>query len=215
MAGIVLSVERREAVGTGAARTTRRSGFVPGVLYGGDRGSVPIEVKATDLKKALRSGKFIAHLITLDHKGEKQPVIPKAIQYHPVTEEPVHLDLYRVDENSVIEVGVPVHAKGHEVSPGLKRGGALSIVEHVLRLRVPATRIPEEIMVDISALDIGAVVHLSAIELPPGCTPVVRNRDMTIMTLTGRGADKAPAEPAAAAPAAAAKAAPAKKGDKK
>ncbi|MBU6372072.1 MAG: 50S ribosomal protein L25/general stress protein Ctc [Alphaproteobacteria bacterium] len=211
MAGIVLSVDRREQVGTGSARARRREGLVPGVLYGGARGSVAIEVKATDLKKALRSGKFISHLITLDHKGEKQPVIPKAIQYHPVTEEPVHLDLYRVEENSIIEIGVPVHLKGQDVSPGLKRGGALTLVEHVLRLRVPAGNIPEEIVIDVSALDIGAVVHLSAIELPAGAKPAQRG-DATILTITGRNADKsAPApEPAAAAPAA-----PAKKGDKK
>ena len=212
MAGIVLSVDRRDQVGTGSARARRREGLVPGVLYGGPRGSIPIEVKATDLNKALRSGKFIAHMITLDHKGEKQPVIPKAIQYHPVTEEPVHLDLYRVEENSVIEVGVPVHVKGQEQSPGLKRGGALTIVEHVLRLRVPASNIPEEIVIDVSALDIGAVVHLSAIELPAGAKPAQR-ADSTILTLTGRGADKAP--PAAEPAAAAAPAAPAKKGDKK
>lgn len=210
MAGIVLSVDRRDTVGTGPARARRREGLVPGVLYGGSRGSVPIEVKATDLKKALRSGKFIAHLITLDHKGETQPVIPKAIQYHPVTEEPVHLDLYRVEENSIIEIGVPVHVKGQELSPGLKRGGALNIVEHVLRLRVPAGNIPEEIVIDVSALDVGSVVHLSAIELPAGAKPAQRG-DATIITITGRGVDKAaPApEPAPAA------AAPAKKGDKK
>jgi len=212
MAGIVLSVERREDVGTGAARATRREGFVPGVLYGGPRGAVPIAVKATELKKAMRSGKFVAHMITLEHKGERQPVIPKAIQYHPVTEEPVHLDLYRIEENSVIEVGVPVHITGQEASPGLKRGGALNIVEHVLRLRVLATAIPEEIVVDVSALDVGAVVHLSALQLPTGCTSAVRDRDLTVVTITGRGIDKATDPEPAAAPAAAA---PAKKGDKK
>ena len=216
MAGIVLSVERREKTGTSGARATRKSGMVPGVLYGGPRGAVPIEIKATELRKALRSGKFISHMITLDHRGEKQPVIPKAIQYHPVTEEPVHLDLYRVEENSVIEVDVPVHFKGQEVSPGLKRGGVLNIVEHTLRLKVPAGAIPEEIMIDVSALDIGAVIHISTIELPKGATAVTRGRDITVATVTGRMADRAEPAAAEAAPAAAAPAAPAKgKTDKK
>lgn len=208
MAGIVLTVDVREKTGTGAARATRKLERVPGVLYGGPRGPVAIDVSRKDLLKAIRAGKFISHMITLDHKGEQQPVIPRAIQFHPVTDEPLHVDLYRVEENSVIDVDVPVHFKGQAESPGLKRGGVLNVVEHTIRLRVKASAIPEEIVIDLAGLDVGAVIHLSAVTLPAGASPVVKDRDLTIASIGGRMAEAAEETPAAdaAAPAADAKA---------
>jgi large subunit ribosomal protein L25 len=208
VAGIVLTVERRERTGSGAARATRRLERVPGILYGGPRGPVPIDVERKALIKAVRSGKFLSHMITLQHQGEQQPVIPRAIQFHPVTDEPIHVDLYRVEENSIIGVDVVVHFKNHLESPGLKRGGVLNVVEHTIRLNVPASKIPEEIVVDLTGLDVGAVIHLSNLSLPEGATPVVRDRDLTIASIGGRmaeAAEEAPTEAAAAAPAAAAK----------
>jgi large subunit ribosomal protein L25 len=205
VAGIVLSVDVREKTGTGGARATRRRELVPGVLYGGSRGPVAIEVAKKELVKAMRAGKFISHMITLDHKGEKQPVIPRAIQFHPVTDEPLHVDLYRVEENSVIDVDVPVHFKNQIDSPGLKRGGVLNVVEHTIRLKVKAAAIPEEIVIDLTGLDVGAVIHLSAVTLPAGATAVVRDRDLTIASIGGRmaeAAEETPAADAAAAPAA-------------
>lgn len=190
MAGIVLNVEVRERVGTGGARATRGADLIPGVLYGGARGSIPIELNQKEVLTALRSGKFVSHLIEISHKGERQPVIPKAIQYHPVSDHPIHIDLYRVEENSEIDVEVPVHFKNQESSPGLKRGGVLNIVAHTLKLRVPALKIPEEISVDIGGLEIGAAIHLSAITLPAGAKVVSREKDLTIATIAGRAAEE-------------------------
>ena len=212
MAGIVLNVEKREKTGTGGARATRNVGRIPGVLYGGPRGSVPIDISATDVKMALRSGKFLSHMVELNHQGEKQPVIPRAIQFHPVTDEPIHIDLYRVEENSEIAIDVVVHFKNHEQSPGLKRGGALNIVRHTIKLKCKANAIPEEIVVDLTGRDIGDSVHISQIQIPKGARPVIADRDFTIATIAGRKAEAeaattteaAPAE-AAAAPAAAEK----------
>ena len=96
MAGIVLNVEKREKLGTGGARATRNADLVPGILYGGARGAIPIEIKAKDVEVAIRSGKFLSHLVEIDHRGERQPVIPRAVQFHPVTDKPLHVDLYRV-----------------------------------------------------------------------------------------------------------------------
>lgn len=200
MAGIVLSVEQREKVGTGGARATRKADLLPGVIYGGARGAVPIELKLAEVMKALRSGKFVSHLIEIEHRGERQPVIPRAIQYHPVTDKPIHIDLFRVEENTMITVDVPVHFKNQELSPGLKRGGALNIVEHTINLKVKANQIPEEIVVDLAGLDIGAVVHVSSITLPAGATPTDKS-DFTVATIAGRMAEAAEAAPSAAAPA--------------
>lgn len=219
MAGIVLNVEKREKVGTGGARSTRNAGRIPGVLYGGARGSVPIEISAADVKMALRSGKFLSHMVELNHQGEKQPVIPRAIQFHPVTDEPIHVDLYRVEENSEIAIDVVVHFKNHEQSPGLKRGGALNIVRHTIKLKCKANAIPEEIVIDLAGRDIGDSIHISQVELPKGARPVIRDRDFTIATIVGRKAETetvataeaAPAEAAAAAAPAAAEKKPADK----
>jgi large subunit ribosomal protein L25 len=214
MAGIVLNVEKRERTGTGAARATRKADLVPGVLYGGARGAVPIEIKASDVAQAIRSGKFLSHMIELNHQGEKQPVIPRAVQLHPVTDRPIHIDLYRVEENSEITIDVAVHFKNHEAAPGLKRGGALNIVRHAIKLKVKANAIPEEIVVDLAGKDIGDSIHISQIELPKGARPTIRNRDFTIATIVGRKTE-AEETPAAAEGEAAPAAAPAADKDKK
>ncbi len=214
MAGIVLNVEKRERTGTGGARATRGAGLIPGVLYGGPRGAVPIEVKAADVKMALRSGKFVSHMVELNHQGERQPVIPRDIQFHPVSDEPMHIDLYRVEENSVISIDVVVHFKNHEQSPGLKRGGALNVVRHTVKLKVKANAIPEELVVDLAGTDIGDSIHISQIKLPEGARPVIQGRDFTVATITGRKAE-AEAAPAAAEAAAAPAAAAAPEKDKK
>jgi large subunit ribosomal protein L25 len=200
MAGIVLNVEKRERTGTGGARSTRKAGLIPGVLYGGARGAIPIEIKAKDVEMALRSGKFLSHMVELNHQGERQPVIPRAVQFHPVTDLPIHVDLYRVEENAEIAIDVVVHFKNHAESPGIKRGGALNIVRHTVRLKVKANKIPEEIVVDLTGLDIGDSVHISSIKLPEGARPVIRDRDFTIATIVGRKAEEE-VTAAAAAPA--------------
>jgi large subunit ribosomal protein L25 len=190
MAGIVLNVEKREKTGTGGARATRNAGLIPGVLYGGPKGSIPIEINAKDVEMAIRSGKFLSHMVELNHQGEKQPVIPRAIQLHPVTDEPIHIDLYRVEENAEIAIDVVVHFKNHAESPGIKRGGALNVVRHTIKLKCKANKIPEEIVVDLTGLDIGDSVHISQIKLPEGARPVIRDRDFTICTVAGRKAEE-------------------------
>jgi large subunit ribosomal protein L25 len=187
MAGIVLNVERRERVGTGGARASRRAEKVPGVLYGGPRGAVAIDIDRKELVKAMRSGKFVSHMVTLRHQGEDQPVIPKAIQYDPVSDQPLHIDLYRVEENSVIDVDVPVHFKNQDICPGLKKGGTLNVEAHTIKLKVLAGKIPEEVVIDLATAEIGAVFHISEVALPEGARPSVRGRDFSIASITSRG----------------------------
>jgi large subunit ribosomal protein L25 len=183
MADIVLNVEVRETVGTGAARAARREGKVPGVLYGGPRGPVAIAVRQNEFRKALYSGKLLGHLVTLKHEGESQPVIAKDIQFHPVSDEPVHFDLYRVDEHQLITIAVPVHFKNEEASPGLKRGGALNIALHEVQLDVPADSIPEELVIDLTGLDIGYTLRAADLVLPKGASVSAHDRDLTVATI--------------------------------
>lgn len=221
---IVLNVDVRERTGRGGAREVRRTGRVPAVLYGGDRAPVPISIDKKTINSALKSGKFLAHTVTLEYKGERQLVFAQDIQFHPVTDEPTHLDLYRVEPGQIIRVAVPVHVTGQGVSPGIKRGGAMNIVRHEVWLYAPADAIPEHLEADVSSMDIGDALKISAIKLPEGVRPTIADRDFTIITIAGRkakddvvdakptpaadaAAPAAGAAPAAAAPAAGAKAA--------
>ncbi len=183
-----LNVEVRERTGKGGARQARRDGLVPGVLYGGDLGPVAISLKNNELMKALNSGKFRGHTVTLVHKGERQLVIPQDIQFHPVSDKAMHVDLYRVEANQVISVEVAVRFVGEDVCPGLRKGGTLNVVRFTVELDVAANAIPEFITADISALEIGDNVKISDIALPAGAAPTISDRDFTIATIAGRAA---------------------------
>ena len=190
MADIVLNVEVRAATGTGAARSARREGSVPGVLYGGPLGPVAISVRKNEFRKALYSGKLLGHLVTLKHGGESQPVIAKDIQFHPVSDEPMHFDLYRVDEHQLIKISVPVHFKNEELSPGMKAGGALNINLHEVHIEVPADSIPEELVVDLTGLEMGAVIHASDLKLPKGAKVSKHDAELTIASINVSNAAK-------------------------
>jgi large subunit ribosomal protein L25 len=187
MADIVLNVEVRERTGTGGAREARRSGLVPGILYGGDKDPVAISVRANEFRKALYTGKLLGHLVTLKYGEETQPVIAKAIDMHPVTDEPWHFDLYRVDEHQTIKIAVPVHFQNQEASPGLKRGGTLNIVLHEVTLSVHADEIPEEIIFDVTGLDIGDTIRVSDLKLP-GRAQAAQDGGTVVATIAGASA---------------------------
>ena len=184
---LVLSVEVRERTGKGGARDARRNGMVPGVLYGGGQDPVAISLKKNEVIKGLNSGKLLGHMLDLDHEGKKQSVICQDIQFHPVSDMPEHMDLYRVDAKQVISVEVSVHFVGEEKSPGLKKGGTLNVVRHEVELNVPAGQIPEFLTADVSALEIGDNVKISDINLPEGAEPTITDRDFTIATIASRG----------------------------
>lgn len=187
MADIVLNVEVRERTGTGGARATRAAGKVPGVLYGGAKDPVAIAVKSNEFRKALYTGKLLGHLVTLKYGEETQPVIAKAVDMHPVTDEPWHFDLYRVDEHQQIKIAVPVHFKNHEASPGLKKGGTLNVVLHELELNCPADHIPEEIVIDLAGLDIGATIRAGSLKLADGVS-AAGGAELVIATVAGSAA---------------------------
>jgi len=199
MAEIVLNVEVRERTGTGGARETRREGLVPGVLYGGDKDPVAIAVKSNEFRKALYTGKLLGHLVTLKHGKETQPVIAKDVQFHPVSDLPIHFDLYRVDEHQLITIAVPVHFKNEEASPGMKAGGALNINLHEVHIEVPADSIPEELVVDLTGLEMGAVINASNLKLPKGAKVTKHDAELTVASIGISSAAKAEAADEAAA----------------
>jgi large subunit ribosomal protein L25 len=205
MADIVLNVEVRERTGTGGARVARREGLVPGVLYGGDKDPVAISVKMNEFKKALYTGKLLGHLVTLKYGSETQPVIAKAVDMHPVTDTPWHFDLYRVDANQQIKINVPLHFTHHDEAPGIKRGGTLNVVFHDVQVACAADHIPEELMFDLTGLDIGDSIRVSDLKLPANVAAAIP-ADTVLATISGassqadedEAADTAVAEGAAA-----------------
>ncbi|MCR9267894.1 MAG: 50S ribosomal protein L25/general stress protein Ctc [Alphaproteobacteria bacterium] len=182
---IVLTVDVREGTGKGAARAARREDLVPGVLYGGKQGPVSINLRGNEIRKALLTGQFISNMMELEHDGKRQQVIARDIQFHPVSDAPLHVDLFRVDENTKIDVEVAVHFINEEKSPGMKRGGVLNIVRHTVELNCPAGSIPDALEADLSGLDIGDTIHMSSIALPKGVVPTISDRDFTVATLQG------------------------------
>ena len=183
MAEIVLNVEVRDRPGSGGARAVRRDGKVPGVLYGGKEAPVAIAVKQGEFRKALYTGKLLGHLVTLRYGKETQPVIAKDVQFHPVTDEPTHFDLYRVDAHQQICIAVAVHFRNQDASPGIKRGGTLNVDLHELELLVPADKIPEELVVDLTGLDIGDTIRAADIQLPAGAELEPHQRDATVASI--------------------------------
>ncbi len=183
MAEIILNVEVRDRAGTGGAREVRRAGKVPGVLYGGALAPVNIAVKSNEFKKALHSGKLLGHMVTLKYGEETQTVIAKDVQFHPVTDDAVHFDLYRVDEHQLIKISIPVLFTNHEASPGLKRGGTLNVAVHDVELMVPADSIPESLVVDLTGFDIGDSIRSNAIPLPKGAQLSLHDRDVVVASV--------------------------------
>ncbi len=182
--------EPRNETGTGGARAARREGWIPGVLYGGDLGPVPINLKRNEITKAYLNGRLLAHLANIDVPGqkEKQPVIARDVQIHPVKGHPIHIDFMRVDEKTRIDVEVPVRFINEEASPGLKKGGVLNVVRHGVEVYAPATAIPEVFEIDVTGLDVGDGIHASKIKLPDGVTFVITDRDFTIATIAAPSA---------------------------
>jgi len=180
---LLLDVNVRENTGTGNARAARRAGMVPGVIYGGDEAPVAISVKYNEMLKAINSGQFLSNMIELSHEGKKQKVLTKDVDFHPVSDMPVHVDFYRVTAKSIIEVEVSVRFEGEEESPGMKEGGTLNVVRYSVEVKCPAGEIPDELVANVSKMEIGDALKISDVDLPKNVKPSIADRDFTIATL--------------------------------
>jgi len=183
MAEIVLNVEVRDRTGTGGARAARRDNKVPGILYGGETAPVPIAVRMNEFRKALYTGKLTGHLVTLKYGEESQPVIAKDVQFDPVSDQPVHFDLYRVDADQEIKISIPVHFRNEEDCPAFREGGSLEIVRHDVEISAKATNLPEELVVDLTGRHVGDIIRISDLQLPEGVQPTLTDRDFVIASL--------------------------------
>ena len=194
---VTLEAEVRDRAGKGAARATRRAGRIPAVIYGDKKEPVMISLDPKEFGRQLNRGGFFSHLFDISVDGVKHRALPRDVQLHPVTDAPLHVDFVRVTASTKTHVNVPVQFENQAASPGLKRGGVLNIVRHDIELIVAAGNIPEQIVVDLTGLDIGDSVHISAIKLPEGAQSAIADRDFTVATIaapTVRSEEAAAAE---------------------
>ena len=178
-----LSAEVRERAGKGAARAIRRTGRVPAIIYGERKDPVMISLDPIELHKQLHGRGFFSHIFAIQAGGEKHRVLARDVQFHPVNDRPMHVDFLRFGANTLLHVDVEVAFLNEANCPGLRRGGVLNVVRHTVELVCKADRIPEQLVVDLSGLDIGDGVHISHIQLPDGVKPAITDRDFTIATI--------------------------------
>jgi len=159
-----LIAKKRELEGTSNARRLRKSGFVPAVVYGGDKEPVSAELNTHDFEQILHhhSSESVVIDITLDGEGDIS-VLVKAVQHHPVTADVMHVDFQRVVVGQVMHLEIPVELVGD--AAGVKEGGVIDHVMHSLLVECLPRDIVESIKVDISDMNIGDALHASDLDL--------------------------------------------------
>ncbi|HEX8640757.1 MAG TPA: 50S ribosomal protein L25/general stress protein Ctc [Allosphingosinicella sp.] len=195
---LTLSAETRERAGKGASRALRDQGRVPAVVYGEKQEPLAIHVEEKALAKMLSTGHFMNSIVMVDVAGAATRTLPKDVQFHPVTDRPLHVDFLRIAEHAQVTVGVPIRFVNEEDSRGLRRGGVLNAVRHELELVCDAAEIPDEVEVDLAGLDIGDSLHISQVTLPKGTASAITDRDFTIATIVAPSGMAAETEESAA-----------------
>ena len=164
----------RTGTGKGAARAARRQGMVPGIVYGDGKEPVALNFDYNKLLTRLRKGRFMSTLFNLKVEGQDDVrVICRGVQKDVVKDLPTHIDFMRTHRASRINLFIHVNFDNQEASPGLKRGGTLTIVRPEVELEVLASDIPDHITVDLTGKQIGDVIHINDVVLPEGVKPTI------------------------------------------
>ena len=186
MAGGIPDLEALERTGTGkgAARQARRAGMVPGIVFGGDTDPTPINVPFNKLFKMLKAGRFKSTLFNMKIEGHDDVrVICRDVQRDVVKDLPTHVDFMRLKRTTKINLFIAVEVTGEDVSPGLKKGGVLTLIRPEVELFVTAGDIPDHITIDVSDVEIGDSVTISSVNLPTGAKATI-DRDFVIATIS-------------------------------
>ena len=178
-----LVADDRSAVGKGPARSLRNAGRVPGVVYGEKKEQLMFSLEARALRRELQNPRFYSTLCQLEIGGKAVRVLPRDVQLHPVTDDPLHADFVYVSRGATVTVEVPVVFLNEEECPGIKRGGVLNVVRREVELVCPADSIPEKIELDLAESDIGDSLHYSHAVVPDNVEPTITDRDFTIATI--------------------------------
>jgi len=185
---LTLQAEARTKSSKGAVRSLRLAGRVPAVIYGDKKTPELISVDYKTVTALYNKGTFMSHTLDIDIDGKKERVIPRDVQREVVRDFIIHVDFLRLGKNATIHVEVPVHFSNQEASPGLKAGGVLNIVRHDVEVICPADKIPEALEVDLTGVDLGDSVHISAVKFAEGVRRAIADRDFTIATIAAPAA---------------------------
>ena len=179
----ILNGNLRTNTGKGYARASRRSGRIPAIIYGDKQDTITIDIEKKEYKKLMTQSGIFSRLLDLNIDGKSNIVLTRDIQFHPVSENPLHVDFLRIGKGSTITVSIPVSFINEELSPGLKTGGVLNTVRFELELECPADSIPEKIEINLEGLVVGDSIKISTVKLPDGVKPTITDRDFTIATI--------------------------------
>jgi len=173
----------RNSTGKGSARAARRAGRIPAIIFGDKKETISIDIEEREYKKIMNQSGIFSRLLDLSVDGKSNLVLTRDIQFHPVSENPLHVDFLRIGKGSNINVSVPVSFINEELSPGLKTGGVLNTVRFELELMCPADSIPEKIKINLEGLIVGDSIKISSVNLPDGVSSTITDRDFTIATI--------------------------------
>ena len=178
-----LKAIKRETKTAGQVKGLRSKGFIPAILYGGKNPNQKLSIEEKSFNNVFNSETFLSTILDLDIDGKKEKVIPRDVSYHVISDKPSHIDLMRVVAGSKMVLEIPVIFKNNNDSPGLKKGGVLNIVRRKVQLKCNTENIPENLIVDLAGLDIGASIKISSVKLPDNAVPTISDRDFVVATI--------------------------------
>jgi len=190
-----LKAINRKNTSSGSNNKLRAEGLIPAILYGGKDPNQNISIEKKAIKNIVNSDTFLSKVLELDIDGKKEKVIPRDVDFHVVSEEPIHIDFMRILAGKKIILEIPVKFINHPDSPGLKRGGVLNIVRRKVELKCPGENIPDDITVDLAGTDIGTSIKISSVKLSENVVPTI-DRDFVIATVAAPTVMKEPEKPA-------------------
>ena len=191
-----LKATKRETKTASETKSLRAKGFIPAILYGGKSPNLKLSVEEKSFNNIFNSENFLSTIIDLEIEGKKEKVIPRDVSFHVISERPSHIDFMRIVKGSKIILEIPVIFKNNSDSPGLKKGGVLNIVRRKVQLKCQAENIPDNLLVDLTGLDIGASVKISSVILPEIAKPTITDRDFVVATIAPPTIVKEPEKPA-------------------
>ncbi len=180
---IELVAEARENVGKGSARAERRTKRIPAVIYGGKAAPLPISIEYKTIADLVNRRAFFTSICEIEIAGKKHNVLPRDIQFHPISDEALHIDFLRITKTTKVRVNIPLRFADQDKSPGLKRGGTLTVVSQEIEVLCSATAIPEVFEVSLAGHELGQPVHLKDLTLPKGIELTTKDLNMTIASI--------------------------------
>ena len=178
-----LKATKRTTASSGQINKLRSDGFIPAILYGGEKNNINISLKKIHLKDIINTETFMSKVYDLDIDGSKEKVVPRDVSFDPMSDEPIHIDFMRIIKGSKLILEIPVKFINLDKSPGLKKGGVLNTVRRKIELKCPAENIPNEIVVDLNNTEIGTSIKISSVKLPPNVVPTIIDRDFVVATV--------------------------------